>query len=197
LWLALHEVTHRAQFTGVPWMRQHFLALVERTLAGLDPDPKALLAALRRSADQIRAGHNPLEEGGLVTMIAGPEQYAAIQEVGGLMSLLEGHGDIVMDRAGADRIPSASRFSQVMRDRRRQRGLAKLLSLLIGLDAKLRQYEQGERFIEAVERAGGRPLFDKVWQGPSWLPSWPEIRRPADWIARAANGVGPAAVLPG
>ena len=28
LWLALHEVTHRAQFTGVPWMREHFLGLV-------------------------------------------------------------------------------------------------------------------------------------------------------------------------
>ncbi len=24
LWLALHEVTHRAQFTGIPWMRPHF-----------------------------------------------------------------------------------------------------------------------------------------------------------------------------
>jgi coenzyme F420 biosynthesis associated uncharacterized protein len=197
LWLALHEVTHRAQFTGVPWMREHFLALVERTLSGLDPDPRQLLAALRRSADKIRAGHNPLEEGGLVTMIASPEQYAAIQEVGGLMSLLEGHGDIVMDRAGADRIPSAARFSQVLRERRRQRGMAKLLSVLIGLDAKLRQYEQGERFIEAVERAGGRSLFDKVWQGPSWLPSWPEIRTPADWIARAATAGGPAAILPG
>ena len=45
LWLALHEVTHRAQFTGVPWMRDHFLSLVERTLDGIDPDPKQLLAA--------------------------------------------------------------------------------------------------------------------------------------------------------
>jgi coenzyme F420 biosynthesis associated uncharacterized protein len=185
LWLALHEVTHRAQFTGVPWMRGHFLSLVERTLSAIDPDPKQLLEALRRTAGAIRSGQNPLEEGGLVTLIASPEQYQAIQEIGGLMSLLEGHGDITMDRAGAERIPSARRFSSVLRQRRQQRGLTKILSILIGLDAKLRQYEQGERFIEAVEGAGGKGLLDKVWEGPGWLPSWPEIRAPQSWIARA------------
>lgn len=180
-------------------MRDHFLGLVERTLAGIDTDPKQLLVALRRSVDEIRAGRNPLNEGGLLTLVAGPEQYAAIQEIGGLMSLLEGHGDITMDRAGAERIPSAARFSQVLRERRRQRGAAKLLSTLVGLDAKLRQYEQGERFIEAVEGAGGRDLLAKVWEGPSWLPSWPEIRTPADWIARAgaSAGAGPAPLVLG
>jgi len=197
LWIALHEVTHRAQFTGVPWMRDHFLSLVTRTLAGIDPDPKQLMVALRRSVEEIRAGHNPLDEGGLLTLVAGPEQYAAIQEIGGLMSLLEGHGDITMDRAGLDRIPSATRFSNVLRERRQQRGVAKVLSALIGLDAKLRQYEQGERFIEAVEGAGGRDLLAKVWDGPSWLPSWPEIRTPADWIARAGAAAGPAPLVLG
>jgi coenzyme F420 biosynthesis associated uncharacterized protein len=194
LWLALHEVTHRAQFTGVPWMRQHFLALVERTLAGVDPDPKVFLAALRRSVDEIRAGRNPLDEGGLLTLIAGPEQHAAIQEIGGLMSLLEGHGDITMDRAGADRIPNAAWFSQVLKERRRQRGLAKLISALVGLDAKIQQYEQGEHFIEAVEDAGGSSLLNKVWEAPAWLPSWSEIRAPATWIDRADAdaGAGPA-----
>jgi coenzyme F420 biosynthesis associated uncharacterized protein len=197
LWLALHEVTHRAQFTGVPWMREHFLQLVERTLASIDPDPKQFLVALRRSVDEMRAGRNPLDEGGLLTLIAGPEQHAAIQEIGGLMSLLEGHGDVTMDRAGADRIPSAAWFSQVLKERRRQRGIAKLVSSLIGMDAKLRQYEQGERFIEAVEGAGGRDLLAKVWEGPTWLPSWPEIRTPAEWIARAGAGAGPASLALG
>jgi coenzyme F420 biosynthesis associated uncharacterized protein len=193
LWLALHEVTHRAQFTGVPWMRDHFLGLVERTLAGVDPDPRVFLAALRRSLDEIRAGRNPLEEGGLLTLIAGPEQHAAIQEIGGLMSLLEGHGDITMDRAGADRIPNAPWFGQVLKERRRQRGLAKVVSVLVGLDAKMQQYEQGERFIEAVEQAGGPDLLAKVWDGPEWLPTWSEIRAPETWIARA--GAASTAVI--
>jgi coenzyme F420 biosynthesis associated uncharacterized protein len=194
LWLALHEVTHRMQFTGVPWLRDHFLGLVDRTLAGLDPDPKALVAALRRSAESIRAGRNPLEEGGLATLVAGPDQFAAIQEIGGMMSLLEGHGDVTMDRAGRDLIPGAPTFSRTLRERRQQRGLSKIMSVLLGMDAKMRQYEQGERFIAAVESAGGRELLSRVWQGPEWLPSWAEIRDPEKWISRAGAPGQPAAV---
>ena len=104
LWLALHEVTHRAQFTGVPWMRSHFKSLVDHTLEGVDPDPRRLVEALRRAAREIRSGRNPLDEGGLLTLLATPEQYQVIQEIGGLMSLLEGHGDVTMDRAGGARI---------------------------------------------------------------------------------------------
>jgi coenzyme F420 biosynthesis associated uncharacterized protein len=198
LWLALHEVTHRMQFTGIPWMRPYFLSLVESTLAGVDPDPRRFLEALGRSAEQMRKGRNPLDEGGLLTLLAGPDQYEALQKIGGLMSLLEGHGDVTMDRAGADRIPSAERFSRVLRQRRQQHGPMKVLSTLFGLEAKLRQYEQGERFIAAVEAAGGPQLLARAWQGPEWLPSLPEVRSPDEWIARVGAstaggaGFGPA-----
>ncbi len=194
LWLALHEVTHRAQFTGVPWLRGHFLSLIDRTLAGIDPDPRQWLAALKRSADTVRSGRNPLDDGGLVTLIAGPEQYAAIQEIGGMMSLLEGHGDVTMDRAGADLVPNAELFSRTLHERRRQRGLAKMLSVLIGMDAKMRQYQQGERFIAAVEKSGGPELMARVWDGPDLLPSSAEIRSPEKWIARVTEEGRPAAV---
>jgi coenzyme F420 biosynthesis associated uncharacterized protein len=187
LWIALHEVTHRAQFTGVPWMRGHFLSLLGRTLDDFDPDPRRLLDALRRSASGLRSGRNPLDDGGLLTLLATPEQYAAIQQIGGLMSLLEGHGDVTMDRAATSRIPNAARFSRTLHERRKERGVGRIVSTLIGLNAKMRQYEQGERFIEAVEREGGTELFNRVWQGPEWLPSWPEIRAPDQWIARAAD----------
>jgi len=189
LWLALHEVTHRMQFTGVPWMRAHFLSLVESTLAGVDPDPRRLMDSLRRAAEQVRRGQNPFDDGGLLVLLAGPEQYEAIQQVTGLMSLLEGHGDVTMDRAGADRIPNAERFSRVLRQRRKQRGPAKVFSTLIGLDAKLRQYEEGERFIAAVEAEGGPELLNNVWRGPLWLPSMAEIRDPARWMARVGSGI--------
>jgi coenzyme F420 biosynthesis associated uncharacterized protein len=195
LWLALHEVTHRVQFTGVPWMRGHFLALVDRAVSGIDPDPKQLIQALRRSVDAIRAGRNPLDDGGLITLVASPDQFEAIQEIGGMMSLLEGHGDVTMDRAGADRIPSAGRFGEVLRQRRRQRGVGKAVSVLVGLDAKMRQYEQGERFIAAVEEEGGSALFARVWEGPEWLPSWSEIRHPERWVARATAFAPPS--IPG
>jgi coenzyme F420 biosynthesis associated uncharacterized protein len=188
LWLALHEVTHRMQFTAVPWMRAYFLSLVESTLAGVNPDPRRLADALRRALDQVRRGQNPLDDGGLLVLLADPDQYGAIQQVMGLMSLLEGHGDVTMDRAGAGRIPSAERFGRVLRQRRQQRGPAKVVSTLIGLDAKLRQYEQGERFIAAVEAAGGPGLFATVWNGPEWLPSLEEVRDPDRWIERVHGG---------
>ena len=185
LWLALHEVTHRAQFTGIPWMREHFVGLVEGAMGAVDLDAKRLMQALTRAVDEIRAGRNPLDEGGLAAVFASPKQREVLDQVAGLMSLLEGHGDVTMDRAGADRIPNAERFSRVLRERRASvQGPARFLQKLIGLESKLRQYEDGERFIEAVEKAGGPELLERAWRGPEWLPTRAEIRAPEDWIAR-------------
>ncbi|CAN5246235.1 zinc-dependent metalloprotease [soil metagenome] len=184
-WLALHEVTHRAQFTGIPWMREHFLGLVQETVQSVDPDPKRFADGLARAAADLRKGRNPLDDGGMVAMFASPEQRLVLDRVAGLMSLLEGHGDVTMDRAGADQIPSAQRFGQVLRQRRQQANpAAKLLQKLIGLDAKMKQYEQGEAFIESVEAEGGTDLLDVAWIDPGNLPSIDEIRDPEAWIAR-------------
>jgi coenzyme F420 biosynthesis associated uncharacterized protein len=195
LWLALHEVTHRAQFTGIPWLRPHFLGLVDESLGGVDPDPKRLLQALRKATEELRSGRNPLEEGGLVTLMATPAQRETIGRIGGMMSLLEGHGDVTMDRAGAHLIPSAERFSRVLRARRAQRsGAGRFLQQLIGLEAKMNQYAQGEAFIAAVEEAGGTELLGQAWVGPEWLPSLVEIRAPELWIDRALAGRAAAPV---
>ena len=188
LWLALHEVTHRAQFTGVPWMRPHFISLIDASLGSIDPDPKRFLNALKRAVDEIRAGKNPLEDGGIVSLIADDDQRAVLNKIGGMMSLLEGHGDITMERAAGDRIPSAERFGRVLHERRGStRGAAKLLQQVIGLEAKMKQYEQGEEFIRAVESEGGRQLLDRVWESPESLPSLDEVRNPAQWVARMAT----------
>src|SRR3954451_20658970 len=88
LWLALHEVTHRAQFTGVPWLRPHFLSLVERTFDAVEPDPKRFVNALRRVIEGSREGRSPLEDGGLVALLASPEPGELLQQIGGMMSLL-------------------------------------------------------------------------------------------------------------
>lgn len=127
-----------------------------------------------------------MADGGVMGLLASPEQRRALERIGGLMSLLEGHGDITMDRAGVDRIPSAARFSRVLRERRATPNPGtKLLQQLIGLEAKMNQYAQGERFIEEVERLGGGPqALDPVWRGASWLPTLAEIREPTEWLKR-------------
>jgi len=191
LWLALHEVTHRCQFTAIPWMRDYFVSLVEEGLGSLDPDPSRMAEALKRLTEELLAGRNPLRDNGALGLVATPEQLEGLHRIQALMSLLEGHGDVTMDRAGAAAIPSAARFSTVLRQRRNQtRGPAKLLQQLIGIEAKFRQYEEGERFIAAVEETGGPRLLDQAWRGPEWLPTLSEIRDPSTWIARV--GATPA-----
>ena len=193
LWLALHEVTHRCQFTAVPWLRDHFVSLVDRGLEPMATDPRRLAAALRRAVEDVRSGRRPLDDAGIVGLVATPDQLEALRSIQALMSLLEGHGDVTMDRAGAADVPGAARFSQVLRQRRQQvRGPARLLQRIVGLEAKLRQYAEGERFVNAVEAAGGPALLDRVWRGPEWLPSLSEIRDPGEWVARAGGAPAPA-----
>ena len=129
-----------------------------------------------------------------MALVATPEQKAVLDQISGLMSLLEGHGDVTMNRAGEGLVPSSDRFHRTLHNRRQeQSGPAKLLQKLIGLDAKMKQYEQGERFIERVEAAGGTELLDSVWQSPDQLPDLTEIRDPDAWIRR----VRPAAPVGG
>lgn len=188
LWLALHEVTHRAQFTGVPWMRQHFLDLVGETMDDVDPDPQRFIDGVRRMLDARRAGEDPLADGGLPAVFATEQQRLAIEKIGGLMSLLEGHGDITMDRAGEGIVQRADRFARVLHNRRRSATrFVSLLHKLTGIDAKMQQYIQGEAFIEAVEAHGGRELLDRVWEAPTLLPALAEIREPELWIGRVGD----------
>lgn len=196
LWVALHEVTHRTQFTGKPWLREFFLEQVSSMLSVVDPDPARLFAAIGRLAESVRTRRNPLDDGGIVTLFASDEQRVTMDRVGGLMSLLEGHGDITMDRAGGDRIPSQQRFADVLRQRRSNASApAKLLQKLIGLEAKMAQYEQGERFIERIEEHGGNALLNRAFEGPATLPTLAEIRDPDSWVRRVT--AAPALVTAG
>jgi putative hydrolase len=126
-----------------------------------------------------------LDRGGLAAVFATDRQRETLERLGGLMSLLEGHGEVVMNRAAAGRLPNAWRFERVMKTRRDAAGsLTRLLYKLVGFEAKMNQYAEGESFITAVESTAGRATFDLVWQGPEWLPTLSEIRAPQQWIDR-------------
>ncbi len=188
LWLALHEVTHRAQFTGVPWMRDHFLSLVEKTLDDTDSDPQRFIDGLKRAREVKQTGASPLDEGGLSAVFATESQRETLGQIGGLMSLLEGHGDVTMDRAGEGYVQNAERFGRVLHQRRKNNNtIVAFIQRLVGLEAKMKQYAQGEAFIETVEEHGGRELMDRVWEGPELLPLLTEIKDPASWIERVGT----------
>jgi coenzyme F420 biosynthesis associated uncharacterized protein len=184
LWIAIHEVTHRAQFTGVPWMKPYYLSLVESSLSSIDPDPRRLVQALARAADEFRNGRNPLDDGGLVALLASEEQRGALANVQALMSLLEGHGNSVMNKLGRDHVAGQARMARVLQARRQSAGMAAFLQKLVGIDSKMRQYEVGEAFVAAIEREAGPRAIDAAWRGPEFLPTIEELSAPRDWLAR-------------
>lgn len=186
LWIAIHEVTHRAQFTAIPWMKQYFLGLVEQALAIVDPDPGRLVQAMVRAADELRKGRNPLDDGGLVALFASQQQRGVLAQVQALMSLLEGHGNSVMNALGRAHVAGQERMARVLQARRRSRGVAGIIYKLLGFESKLRQYEVGETFVAAVERAAGSRAIDAAWRGPEYLPTIEELSRPSEWLSRVA-----------
>jgi coenzyme F420 biosynthesis associated uncharacterized protein len=184
-WVLVHELTHRAQFTGVPWMRGYFTGLVDELLGAVDPRPEVVLGALRDALRRPDEARRQLRESGLAGLIASAEQRALIGRIGGLMSLLEGHGDVTMTRAAGDLVPDAGRYARVLAARRAAGNpLNKLLMRLTGMEGKLNQYAAGERFIAAVEAVGGPRGIDVCWTSPAMLPSIDEIRDPQQWLHR-------------
>jgi coenzyme F420 biosynthesis associated uncharacterized protein len=189
-WIAFHEVSHRAQFRGVPWMKGYFLSLVEKTLDMIEPDPKRIMRALERAAEAARRGRNPLDDGGLVGLFASPEQRVVIDQVQALMSLLEGHGNYVMDTLGRRHLVGVERMSATLQARRQSGGMARQLRKLMGIDMKMRQYEVGQRFILAIEELAGSGALDPAWQAPECLPTLAELEEPGRWLDRVGVRAG-------
>jgi coenzyme F420 biosynthesis associated uncharacterized protein len=184
LWIAIHEVTHRAQFVGVPWMRDYFVSLVHQVFELVDPDPRTLARALSNAVEAMRRGQNPLDEGGLVSLIATPEQRGVLGQVQALMSLLEGHGNIVMTELGRKHVAGEDRMARVLHQRRQAGGLVAQLHKVLGLEQKMRQYEVGEKFVQGVIDIGGPRAIDHAWVAPERLPVLEELDDPGSWLAR-------------
>ncbi|HEY0345198.1 MAG TPA: zinc-dependent metalloprotease [Solirubrobacteraceae bacterium] len=183
-WIAFHEVTHAVQFAGVPWLRPYLAGLLSELLASLDVklDPRSLLRmpALGDVRDMV-AG---LRESGLLAAL-GPGRRDLFERIQGVMGVVEGHAEHVMDVVGAQALPSLDALRVALDRRRRERPpLFALLERLIGLDAKLRQYEDGKRFCDAVASAAGPAALHTVFEGPQQLPSAAELKDPAAWMRR-------------
>ncbi len=137
-----------------------------------------MLRAVSSAVDEVRAGRNPLDEGGLVGLFATPEQRGVLGQVQALMSVLEGHGNVVMDDLGREYVAGQERMSRVLSQRRQIGGVTGLLHKLLGIEQKMRQYEVGEKFVRGVYEIAGRRAFDVVWQAPENLPTVPELSAP-------------------
>ena len=191
-WVLIHELTHRAQFTGVPWMREHFSSLVAQALAIANPEPAALVAALRDALRNPGETRVALREHGPLAIVASPEQRVVIGRISGLMSLLEGHGDVTMTRAAGPLVEHAPRFERILQERRKRGNpVTRAVQRLLGIEAKLNQYAAGARFIAEVEAADGPRAIERCWTSPDALPTMDEIREPRRWLARVERAPAP------
>ncbi|MFF1452876.1 zinc-dependent metalloprotease [Streptomyces sp. NPDC058274] len=191
LWVCLHEETHRTQFTAVPWLRDHLEGEIQSFLGETEVDPMTVLERVREAAQSFAGGRPEGEEdedGGrsLVELVQTPAQREILARLTAVMSLLEGHADFVMDGVGPSVVPSVGEIREKFQQRR-AKGASRLdlaLRKLLGLDAKLRQYRDGERFVSGVVEQVGMDGFNRVWTSPNTLPTKAEIAKPADWVAR-------------
>ena len=188
LWVCLHEETHRVQFTAVPWMRDHLSSQIERLSETIEPT-KLLDDGLKRLSEGLRggqsSGQSSGQRGSLLEVLGTPEQRAIMDELTGVMSLLEGHADVVMDGVGPGVIASVKEIRTKFTRRRQGVGvLDKLLRRALGLDAKMAQYRDGARFVRGVVDKVGMADFNVVWQDPAHLPTKAEIADPAAWVTR-------------
>ncbi|MFD8622017.1 zinc-dependent metalloprotease [Streptomyces sp. YIM 132580] len=192
LWVALHEETHRTQFTGVPWLRDHLQGEIQSFLDETDVDPMTFLERLREAAQSLSGAGRPEGERGddggrsLVDVVQTPAQREVLGRLTAVMSLLEGHADFVMDGVGPEVVGSVAEIREKFQKRRAQGAgrLDQALRKLLGLDAKLRQYKDGEKFVRSVVEEVGMDGFNRVWTSPNTLPTKAEIAKPAEWVAR-------------
>ncbi|MFI5531387.1 zinc-dependent metalloprotease [Kitasatospora sp. NPDC051853] len=186
LWVCLHEETHRTQFTAVPWLRDHIQSEVQSFLAQTEVDPLALLERARGLLGGRGEGERERERGSLLEVVQSPGQRETLNRLTAVMSLLEGHADVVMDGVGPVVVPSVGEIREKFQQRRAL-GAGRLdlvIRRLLGMDAKLRQYQDGAVFVRGVVDRVGMEGFNRVWTSPNTLPTKEEIHNPAAWVAR-------------
>jgi coenzyme F420 biosynthesis associated uncharacterized protein len=183
LWVALHELTHRAQFEANAWVRPYFLSMVSQMLGSMDLDAKTLLD---RMAGAIKAAGRENEPGTpLALRLLEPEQREMFNRLQAFMSVIEGHGNFVMDRAAGNRIPSQPRMSTVLRGGGTIVGpVAKFIGKLLGFELKKAQYLQGQKFFDSVYAAAGSAAVSACFESEQKLPSLEEVRAPEVWLKR-------------
>ena len=184
-WVALHEVTHAVQFAGVPWLHAHVAGLVRELLRSAELRMEAERKLKMPTWAQAKRTFESLRQGDLITILTSDGERETLNRVQAVMAVIEGHAEHVMDAVAPDLLPSLPKLRAGL-DRRRksQSRLSRLLARMLGLELKLRQYEQGKFFCDAIVRAAGTEALIHVFSSPEALPTLDELTNPVLWLRR-------------
>jgi coenzyme F420 biosynthesis associated uncharacterized protein len=191
-WVTLHEVTHAVQFAGVPWLHGYVAGLMRELLKGAEVRLEKQREVRLPSREELGRVGRAIRSGDLISILTTPTERETLNKVQAVMAVIEGHAEHVMDAVAPDLLPSLPKLRQAI-DRRRksQSGLSRLVAKVLGLDLKLRQYEQGKKFCDAVVKEAGVEVLHRVFSGPDALPTLSELERPQDWVARTRGAPTP------
>jgi len=206
-WVTIHEITHAVQFSAAPWLREHLGGMLKELIDGLQvrlggrsTDAGDDAAQGNRLADGPRRPKLPdagelldlldrARRGELLRLTLGEDRWRLVERMQAVMSLIEGHAEHTMDAVGAEVLPSLPRLRSAMNHRREARPLPwRVLERLLGLEMKLRQYELGRRFCDAIVADGGPGALAGAWRGPTALPTMAELQEPGKWLLRMHAG---------
>ena len=194
LWVCLHEVTHRVQFTANPWLAEHMSRQLAVLTQDMSEDVTAVAGRLagylrsRRDGADRDVAQDPNSTGvlGLMRAVQSEPQREALDRLLVLGTLLEGHADHVMDAVGPAVVPSVAtirnRFDA--RRQRKQPPLQRVLRALLGVDAKLAQYTRGKAFVDHVVGRVGMDRFNAIWGKPGQPAPARRDRCARRWIDR-------------
>jgi coenzyme F420 biosynthesis associated uncharacterized protein len=186
-WVCLHEETHRVQFTSVPWLRGYVQGMMTEFLLASDLDAGAIIERLRSAATAVAGAVRGSDGESLVEAMQTPAQRALLDKLTAVMTLVEGHGDYVMDAVGPQVVPSVANIREKFSQRRGTAGrMEQILRRILGIDLKMKQYEQGSVFVSTVVAEAGMAGFNKVWTSPETLPTRAELAEPREWLERVA-----------
>ncbi|MFL6182002.1 MAG: zinc-dependent metalloprotease [Actinomycetes bacterium] len=189
LWVCLHEETHRVQFTAVPWLGPWLREQISLTIDDLSVEPRDLGRRVRQLVAALVGALRGVDVVKALEQFMSEEERAVLDHLTAVMSLLEGHADVVMDAVGPDVIPTVDVLRTRMNERRTNpKGTEALVRRLLGMEAKLAQYRDGAQYVRSVIEEVGMSGFNRVWEGPDSLPTHDELHAPDKWIARVGAG---------
>ncbi|GAB3850474.1 zinc-dependent metalloprotease [Nesterenkonia populi] len=188
LWVCLHEQTHRVQFAAAPWLADHLRGKITELSASTMAEADSLPERIAETAKQVRA---ELQEGRrpgrkqLLSAIQTPEQRETLSHLTAVMSLLEGHANVVMDAVDADVVPTVKTIRRRFNERAKRRSpMQRIVRRLLQLDKKAAQYKDGQSFVSRAVELVGMDQFNTVWEAPEHLPTENEIHDAEAWVSR-------------